>query len=587
MGFANLLYSWTVLFPIAVLLYYFFRKKYEVKTISSTMFWEQSMRETKVSPYLKNLQKNALFYLQMAALLLLLFILLAPFITKEEAVSGQTIVVVDTSASMLVEKDGTSLFDKHKEAIRKLVNKRSGQSITIVSTGKEPMTVIREEKNAEEVISAINQLKVSYEHEFMERAIEFTQSIAADSEVDIHIFTDSLDQKNLPEASDTHVWTVNTSNDNYRNVSIDKFGAVATADGTEAIIKLINRSDKKVDGNLILTDSITGTAFLKSDFMVEGEEELLLSFKDLPTSKALTASISVDDDYAPDNAAHIILGNEATDAIIDNQLHELIKKAFEAVGLSVSTGSKNELTAATDKTIVVTNDAAFLESGTKPIVLIGRNDEKSEEVTGAISTLADSLFSVADLSDVYVSEVYPAFDEFETIAMIGNKPFIQRSSRGDIVILADVEMTDWPLHASFPLFIWSAIERMGGEGNTLGTFTPNERKAVLSSSQSGKIEVYTVDDEYVTTITDSSSFIAPQLPGVYKARDEANEKLFTVQLEPEELNLETGSSYRIGKAINGKGTEANKWLFGKYFILPVLLLMLMEWEVQRRRGYPH
>ena len=29
------------------------------------------MRETKVSPYLKNLQRNALFYLQMAALLLI------------------------------------------------------------------------------------------------------------------------------------------------------------------------------------------------------------------------------------------------------------------------------------------------------------------------------------------------------------------------------------------------------------------------------------------------------------------------------------------------------------------------------------
>ncbi len=68
------------------------------------MFWEQSMRETKVSPYLKNLQRNALFYLQMAALLLLLFILLAPFMTKEEAIHGHTIVVVDTSASMLVGK---------------------------------------------------------------------------------------------------------------------------------------------------------------------------------------------------------------------------------------------------------------------------------------------------------------------------------------------------------------------------------------------------------------------------------------------------------------------------------------------------
>jgi hypothetical protein len=587
LGFANLLNSWTVLFPIAVLLYYFFRKKFEVKTISSIMFWEQSIRETKVSPYLKNLQKNALFYLQMAALLLLLFILLAPFITKEEVISGQTIIVVDTSASMLVEKDGISLFDKHKEAIRKLVHERSAQPITIVSTGKEPMTVIREEKNAEEVISAINQLKVSYEHEFMERAIEFTQSIAADSEVDIQIFTDSLGQQTLPEASDTHIWTVNTSNDSYRNVSIDKFGAIATQDGTEAIIKLINHTEKNVDGNLILTDSLTGTAVKKSDFIVEGEDELLLSFKDLPTSKALTASILVDDDYVADNDSHIILGNEATGAIIDNQLHELIKKAFEAVGLSVSTGSKNELTAAADESIVVTNDVAFLESGTKPIILIGRNDGNSEEVMGVISTLSDTLFSIADLSDVYVSEVYPAFDEFETIAMVGDKPFIQKSSRGDIVILADVEMTDWPLHASFPLFIWSAIGQVGTEGNTLGTFTPNERKAVLSSGQSGKIEIFTIDDEYVTTITDSSSFIAPQSPGIYKARDDANEKLFAVQLEPEELTLETGSTYRIGKAINGKGIEANKWMFGKYFILPVLLLMLLEWEVQRRRGYPH
>ncbi|WP_210469548.1 BatA and WFA domain-containing protein [Sporosarcina sp. 6E9] len=587
MGFANLLYSWTVLFPIAVLLYYFFRKKFEVKTISSTMFWEQSMRETKVSPYLKNLQKNALFYLQMLALLLLLFILLAPFITKEEAIRGQTIIIVDTSASMLVEKDGTSLFDKHKDAIRKLVNERSGQPITIVATGKEPTTVIREEKNAEEVILAIDQLKVSYEHEFMERAIEFTQSIAAEREVDIHIFTDSLEQQTLPEASDKMAWSVNASNDNYQNVSIDKFGAIATQDGTEAIIKLINQSGKNIDGILILTDSLTETVFVKSDFMVEGEDELLLSFKDLPTSTALTAKILVDDDYAVDNDAHIILGNDATSAIIDNQLHELIKKAFEAVGLSVSTGSKNELIASTDASIIVTNDVAFLELGNKPIILIGRNDGNPEEVTGVISTLSDPLFSIADLSDVYVSEVYPAFNEHETIAMIGNKPLIQKSSRGDIIILADVEMTDWPLHASFPLFIWSAIGQVGAEGNALGTFTPNERRAVLSSTQAGRIEVFTIEDEYVTTIADSSSFIAPQPPGVYKAREEAIEKLFTVQLEPEELNLETGSSYRIGKAINGKGTEVNKWMIGKYFIFPVLLLMLMEWEVQRRRGYPN
>ena len=83
MGFDKLINSWTVIFPLVVLLYYFFRKRYETKTISSTLFWEQSMRETKVSPYLKNLQRNALFYLQMAALLLMVFILVAPYLNDE------------------------------------------------------------------------------------------------------------------------------------------------------------------------------------------------------------------------------------------------------------------------------------------------------------------------------------------------------------------------------------------------------------------------------------------------------------------------------------------------------------------------
>ena len=40
MGISNWMNVWTAIFPIAVLLYYFFRKKYETITISSTLYWE-------------------------------------------------------------------------------------------------------------------------------------------------------------------------------------------------------------------------------------------------------------------------------------------------------------------------------------------------------------------------------------------------------------------------------------------------------------------------------------------------------------------------------------------------------------------
>lgn len=545
------------------------------------------MRETKVSPYLKNLQRNALFYLQMASLLLLLFSLLAPFIKTEQAVNGQTILIVDTSASMLASKEEESLFEKHKVAMKELATKRAGQPITIVTTGKEPTTFLRDETNLEVVLSAIDKLEITYEHEYMENAIEFTDSLAAEGDAVIHIFTDALDRSRIPEVNETLTWFVSNSEMKYENVSIDKFGALNGPDGIEAIIKLKNDTELTREGTVIINDRITGRPVAEQSFLIEGNEDLLLSFTQLPETTLLHAEMIVEDDYKADNHAYVLLGKETTSAIVDVQLHELIKKAIEAVGLSVSTGSSNELAVASEDTIVVTNDVSFLTKETGPVLLIGRNDHNSEEVTGAIHRVNHPLFSIVDISDVYVSELYPSFEEFETLATVGDKPFIQQSPRGDIAILSDIEMTDWPLHPSFPLFIWSAIEMYGTDGTSLGSFIPNERKAVLFGSGNESIEIYTMNDEYVTTIIEPSSFIAPNRPGIYKAHDGDVERLFAVHLEGVEKKLGEGTSFQVGRTISEAGTESSKRMIGAFFIVPVLFLMLLEWEVQRRRGYPN
>ena len=110
MGFMQITNSWMFVFPIIVILYYFFRKKYKRQVISSTLFWEEAMQETKASPYLKKLQKNALLFLQVAALLLFVFALMNPYTTSSVVTGEQVIFVVDTSASMLAGKD-EALFD--------------------------------------------------------------------------------------------------------------------------------------------------------------------------------------------------------------------------------------------------------------------------------------------------------------------------------------------------------------------------------------------------------------------------------------------------------------------------------------------
>lgn len=586
MGFDKLVYLWTAILPLVVVLYYFFRKRYDLKTISSTLFWEQSMRETKVSPYFKNLQKNALFYLQIAALLLLFFVLLGPYLDREDHVGSSTIIIVDTSATMLATKNNESLFDANRKQIKDLIGKREGYPITIIRTGKEPEVIVREETDVGKINKAIDDLEVTYEHEHMDVVMEFTRSIVSSGNEDIHVFTDSYNRSDFPEDSSSNMWTVHGSNTSYNNISIDKFGAVKTVDGLEAVVKITNQSDSAQTGEIQILDGVNGEELTLRPFTVEARKDLLLSIKNLPDSLALQAVLKAEDDYVLDNEAVILLGTETTDAIVDSNLHELVKRAFEVVGLTVTSGSRSEMTAAQSSSLVVTNDVSFYRTSNSPVVLIGRNDKSTKPVSGNVLTSNDPLFTVVPMNDVYISELYPPFKGLKTIATIDNLPFIQKSERGDIIVLTDIELSDWPLHPSFPLFAWSAAESIQAEGGSIGAFSPNERKALLASGQSTTTEVFTINDEYTSSYPTGSNFVAPFKPGIYKMIDEeSKEKLFTVQLEQIEKQLIPGDTYQIGEISETDRVEVEKHGFAWIILLLVLLLLASEWEVQRRYGH--
>lgn len=165
MGISNLAYIWTAIIPLLVLIYYFFRKKYVIQDVSSTLFWREVMKETKVSPYLQHLQRNALFYLQMLTLLLMVFALLQPYIKSKTIAGEQIIWVVDTSASMLAKEGKQTVFEKHRLEMLALSKKLDGKSVTIITVGAEPKIILRNEQNTAAIQKAIMKLQVTYSHE--------------------------------------------------------------------------------------------------------------------------------------------------------------------------------------------------------------------------------------------------------------------------------------------------------------------------------------------------------------------------------------------------------------------------------------
>jgi len=207
---------------------------------------------------------------------------------------------------------------------------------------------------------------------------------------------------------------------------------------------------------------------------------------------------------------------------------------------------------------------------------------KKIEAKGEVNTTSDALFAFSELKDIYVSTVYPGFDSYQTIASVGDHPFIQRSPKGDLVILADIADTDWPLHPSFPLFLWSAEQQLSESIGSLGIFTPNEQRAV--ALKQGDWSVYSQDDQFLSSIT-NGLLTAPMKPGIYTARSEGEEKRLIVQLQAQERVIPKGTSYTLGELKENGKEEIAKASLVPWLILLILLVLVTEWEVQRRRGF--
>ncbi|MEI4771815.1 BatA and WFA domain-containing protein [Psychrobacillus sp. FJAT-51614] len=583
MGFNQLGFLWTVIFPLAVLLYYFFRKKYTKQTVSSTLFWKEVMKETKASPYLKHLQRNALFYLQMLAMILLVIALIQPFWKTKALVGEQALFIVDTSATMEVNTNGTSLFEQHKKDMLSLVEQLSGKPLTIITTGNQPKVIARQETNLNQIKNTINDLEVSYEEESMSKSLDFAQSFFQNKATSVYIFTDKLDKQSLPLQYEQVSWNVVGQTKDVSNISLKRFGATKTNTGISALIQVENQSNK--EKVTVLTLSNENKELVKENITIPPNETITLSFNELIESTLLTASLNVKDQYVLDNSMNIFLQDQFSKVFIDSSMHSLVRTAFQSLDIEVSSLPPEQIGLLKEEGIVVTNQFGLIDQLEFPSFFIGRNDTAPIEVNGVVQTSEHPLFSFANLSDIYVNSVYPPIEGYTTIATAGEEPFIQVSPRGDIVVLSDIQMTDWPLSPSFPLFMWSVKEQLSAGNAYLGTFSPNERKALSLGSATNEWELYTIDDEYEYSIENGGAFIAPKKPGLYVLRSNELEKNIAVALSQKEKEIQKGTTYTLsGQKVESK-ENYSQHSFVPYLLIVLLLLFVIEWEVQRRRGF--
>ena len=541
------------------------------------------MKETKASPYLQHLQRNALFYLQMLAMILLVFALLQPF-WKTKALAGeQVIFIVDTSATMEVNTNDTTLFEQHKKEMLSLIDQLSGKPLTVITTGNQPAVLLRQETNLNLIKSEINKLEVSYEDENMSKSLDFAQSFFQKKATSVYIFTDELDRQSLPLQYENVSWNVEGQTSEVTNTSIKRFGATKTSSGISALIQLENQSNKEQVTTLSLSNE--QKELVKENVTIPPNETVTLSFDEMVESSYLKASLDVQDQYALDNTMTVFMQDQLSKVFVDSSMHALVRTAFQSMDIEVSSVPAEQVGLLKEEGIIVTNQFGLIEQLESASLFIGRNDVSAKEINGVVQTTEHPLFSFANLSDIYVSAVYPPIDGYTTIATVGEEPFIQVSPRGDIIILSDIQMTDWPLSPSFPLFMWSVKEQLSAGNSYIGTFSPNERKPQSLGSALNEWEIYTMDDSYEYSIENGGAFIAPKKPGLYVLRSNDIEKNFAVALSQKEKEIAKGATYQLSGQQIDQLENYDQHSFVPYILVLLLLLFVMEWEVQRRRGF--
>ena len=104
-------------------------------------------------------------------------------------------------------------------------------------------------------------------------------------------------------------------------------------------------------------------------------------------------------------------------------------------------------------------------------------------------------------------------------------------------------------------------------------------------SATNEWEIYTMDDSYEYSIENGGAFISPKKPGLYVLRSNDIEKNFAVALAQKEKKIEKGTTYKLsGQQIEAK-ENYSQHSFVPYLLALLLILFVVEWEVQRRRGF--
>lgn len=174
--------------PIIILIY-IVKSKYVQKPVSSTFIWKRSLRYVKRKIPL-NFIVSLLLILQILTVTVSSLAIARPTIVPFS--SNETIIIIDSSASMLTTDGEKTRFELAKEKAVEMADKAGDNSrISVISAGVEAKELIHRSADKVDIIYAIEELECGLGETDIDGALKLASTVQSEnSDSKIYFFTD-------------------------------------------------------------------------------------------------------------------------------------------------------------------------------------------------------------------------------------------------------------------------------------------------------------------------------------------------------------------------------------------------------------
>jgi hypothetical protein len=635
-----------VLVPPAIIALYFLKLKRQPLEVPSTYLWHKSIDDLRVNSIWQRLRQSLLLFLQLLLWTLLALVLLRPSWQGSRFARDRLVFLIDNSASMGATDVSPTRLHEAKRRVQELIDQmRSGDVAMIVSFADNARVEQMFTDNRGELRRRLESISVTDRPTSISEALRVASvlanpqqastgdTVAAGLPTQLFIFSDG-NFADDPDFSLGHleptppIWIGDSAAENVGIVAFNTARSESNSESVQAFGRLANCGPREVslDVELLRNGALVDAQHVK----VPAGKTAGITF-DIAELAAgvLELHLAHKDDLAMDDRAWAVVpaprrcrvlfvtpGNEALETALRTgpalELAEVTKRGPDFL----TTPPYQQAARAGQWDLVIYDRCRPIEAPQANTLSIGElpaGDAWQQKSKANVPQIIDinrghPLMQWLDMSDVLIVEAAPLVPPSGATMLIeaAEGPLVALAPREgfeDLVIAFPLVGstgvgTNWPVRASFPVFVLNTLSYLGANREAGKTSTARPGDPIVLKPQTSAAALTVIppgkDAGAVTVSRDKHNefhFTGTNRVGLYTAR--ADRELvdeFAVNLfDPRESDIKTlaDRKLKIGHEEIAAGTvwqetQRDAW---KFVLLGALAILLFEWYIYNRRAY--